>query len=238
MENTISLSEKSVDLIESNRISSTEVADALDKTGVIEGLQPVNPGRHVAGIIHYVYTHDESNWALHEQIQNVPENCILYVDTFNCDNKAIFGDLVSKYLILYKRVKGIVVMGKMRDIPDIKKYSFPIWCTGYSPLGCYNRNVPVSDDIKTIAAQRAKELNGGIIVCDDSGCTLIKSDLVNEDTFSRLELIELQEDIWGFCINTLKWSTYDTVCLKKYLTNPEVLPDVLKDKVKLISFKK
>lgn len=234
----MNVTEKCIELIESNRISSTEVADALDKTGVLNNLQPINPGRHVAGKAHYVYAHDESNWPLHNQIQDVPENCILYVDTFNCGDKAIFGDLVSKYLLLYKKVRGIVVQGKMRDIPDIKKYAFPIWCTGYSPLGCYNRDIKPSHEIIKEVEERKRYINGGIIVCDDSGCTLIREDLVTDDTFNRLELIELQEDIWSFCINTLKWSTYDTVCQKKYLTHPEVLPDILKDKVKLISFKK
>lgn len=234
----MNIRDKCIDLIESNRISSTEVADALDKTGVLTDLQPVNPGRHVVGMVHYVFAHDESNWPLHEQIQVVPENCVLYVDTFNCNDRAIFGDLVSKYLLLYKRVKGIVVKGKMRDIPDIKKYTFPIWCTGYSPLGCYNKKVHPSDEILKQVEERKSLLNNGILICDDSGCTLIKENLVTVDTYNRLELIELQEDIWSFCINTLKWSTFDTVCLKKYLTNPEVLPDILKEKVKQISFKK
>ena len=154
--------EKCIELIESNRISSTEVADALDKTGVLNGLQPVNPGRHVAGKVHYVSAHDESNWPFHEQIQDVPEKCILYVDAFNCNDKAIFGDLVSKYLLLYKKVKGIIVQGKMRDIPDIKKYSFPIWCTGYSPLGCYNKQVFPSDAIITETNERRSIIEGGI----------------------------------------------------------------------------
>jgi hypothetical protein len=61
---------------------------------------------------------------------------------------------------------------------------------------------------------------------------------VTDETFARLELIELQEDIWGYCVNTLKWSTYDTVCLKKYLTDPSVLPEILREKVKRIPFKK
>lgn len=230
--------QKCIELIESNRISSTEVADALDKTGVLNDLQPINPGRHIVGKAHYVYTHNQSNWPLHDQIQDIPENVILYVDTFDCENKAIFGDLVSKYLILYRKVKGIIVQGKMRDIPDIKKYGFPIWCTGFTPLGCYNKDVEPSKEISDEAEKRRAQIDGGILVCDDSGCTLIDNTRINEDTYNRLELIELQEDIWGFCINTLKWSTYDTVCLKKYLTNTEVLPDILKDKVKQISFKK
>jgi 4-hydroxy-4-methyl-2-oxoglutarate aldolase len=233
----LNLTEKTIDLIESNRISSTEVADALGKSGVVPDLLPINPGRHVVGVLHYVYCFDESNWPLHEQIREIPANCFLYVDTFNCNDKAIFGDIVSKYLVLYQKAKGIVVQGKMRDIPDLRKYSYPIWCKGYSPLGCYNKPVDASPEILKTTKERAAKMNGSIVVCDDSGCTIIDRELINEDTYSRLELIELQEDIWGFCINTLKWNTYDTVCLKKYLTNPEVLPEVLRDKVKSIPFK-
>ncbi|MCB9036081.1 MAG: RraA family protein [Lewinellaceae bacterium] len=228
---------KIIDLIESNRISSTEVADALGKKGVIPGVHPINPGRHVVGKVHYVYAHNESNWPLHEQIRELPENCLLYVDTFDCEHKAIFGDLVSKYLILYKKVKGIVVQGLMRDVPDLKKYGFSIWCKGYSPLGCYNKSIEPSDEVKAEVKQRSAYFNNGVLVCDDSGCTMIENSLINEDTLHRLELIELQEDIWSFCINTLKWSTFDTVCLKKYLTNPEVLPEILREKVKSIPFK-
>lgn len=227
-----------ISVIEKNRISSTEVADALDKTGVIPHLLPVNTNRHVAGRVHYVYAFDESNWPLHEQIQEIPEDCLLFVDSFNCNNKAIFGDLVSKYLILYKRVKGVVVNGYMRDIPDIKKYSFPIWCQGYTPLGCYNKPVELSPETAAQVEENRKRFQDGILVCDDSGCTLIEGRLINEDTYKRLELIELQEDIWSFCINTLKWSTYETVCLKNYFKMPEVLPEVLREKVLSIPFKR
>mgnify|MGYP001199078918 CR=1 FL=1 len=234
----MNLTNRIIDLIETNRISSTEVADALGKKGVVGGLMPVNPGGYFVGKIHYIYAFDESNWPVHEQIIDLPDECALYVDTFNCKDKAIFGDLVSKYLILYKKVKGIAVLGNMRDIPDLKKYKFPIWCKGFSPLGCYNLKVEESDELKKSVESKRAELNGGIMVCDDSGCTVISNDLVNDDTYNKLELIELQEDIWGFCINTLKWSTYDTICMKKYLTNPDVLPIQLREKVSKIPFKK
>ena len=230
--------QKIAELIETNRIGSTEVADALNKSGVIEGMLPISNGRHVTGDVHYVYAYDETNWPLHEQIQEIPENWILYVDSFNCNEKAIFGDLVSKYLILYKKVKGIVVNGYMRDIPDIRKYLFPIWCKGFTPLGCNNKKQIINDEYIKIIEERKNLMENGILTCDDSGCTLIKSDLINSETYAKLELIELQEDIWSFCINTLKWSTYDTVCLKKYLTMPEVLPTAFRDKLKKINFEK
>lgn len=230
------ITENCIDLIESNRISSTEVADALGKQGVLPGFISVNQGKFLAGKVHYVYAHDHSNWPVHDQIRSIPPNCVLYVDSFNCDNKAIFGDLVTKYIMLYQKAKGIVVNGLLRDIPDLKKYSFPIWCRGFTPLGCYNIEVtPTKKLMENVNAAKQK-LQDGILVCDDTGCALIERRQIDKELYGKLEMIELQEDIWSYCINTLKWSTYDTVCMKKYLANPEVLPEVLREKVKNIPF--
>jgi len=230
------LDKEIISIIERNRISSTEVADALGKKGVLEGMLPINSGKHVSGKVKYVYTFDETNWPIHEQVQDLEGDVILFVDTFNCGTKAIFGDLVAKYLILYKRVKGIVVNGYMRDIPNLKKHNYPIWCLGYTPLGCANINLTASNDIVKKAEARKKIFEGGIITCDDSGCTLIKELEINEETYKRLDLIELQEDIWFFCIDTLKWSTYETVCLKRYLTETDVLPPALRKRLMGIPF--
>ncbi|MFN5181415.1 MAG: RraA family protein [Bacteroidota bacterium] len=225
-----------IKIIERNRISSTEVADALDKTGVLAGFSALNEGKHICGKVKYVYVHNESNWSLHEQIQNVEEGIILYVDAVNCSDKAIFGDLVAKYLLLYQRVKAIVVNGMLRDIPNLKKHGYSVWCKGFTPLGCYNKPVSITTDQENIINANRNQIDGGIMVCDDSGCTLINKDIINADTLKKMDLIELQEDIWFYCIDTLKWSTYDTVCLKKYLTNQDVLPPALRERLKEISF--
>jgi 4-hydroxy-4-methyl-2-oxoglutarate aldolase len=234
---TSTIEKQIIAIIEQNRISSTEVADALNKKGVIHGLMPVNSGKHITGKVKYVYAFDESNWPLHEQVQELEEDVVLFVDAFNCHNKAVFGDLVAKYLILYKRVKAIVVNGLLRDIPNLKKHGYPIWYLGATPLGCFNIPVVLDKETEQKIKQKREYLENGILTCDDSGCTLIEKELINEDILKRLELIELQEDIWFFCIDTLKWSTYETVCLKNYLSNPDVLPPILKEKVKQIPFK-
>lgn len=225
-----------VKTIERNRISATEIADALGKSGVIEGPQAINPGKHVTGKAKYVYAFDESNWPIHEQVTDLEEDIVLYVDTFNCNNKAIFGDLVAKYIILYKRVKGVVVNGLVRDIPNLRKHNYPIWCTGFTPLGCFNKPVTESPELIQLVEKRRKQFDGGILTCDDSGCTLIAPELVTEETLRKLDLIELQEDIWFFCIDTLKWTTYDTVCKKRYLTDTDVLPEALRERIKEIPF--
>ena len=55
------------------------------------------------------------------------------------------------------------------------------------------------------------------MVCDDSGVVFIPRDKIDEKLLNKLHFIEYQEDIWFYCVDTLKMSTFDTVCQKKYL---------------------
>lgn len=224
--------EKIISLIERNRISSVEVADALGKTGVIDGPQILTPGKFCVGTVQYIYGYSETNWPIHQQGEKIKEGGILYVDTFECNDKAAFGDLVSKYFILYKRIKGIVVNGLLRDVHTLRKENYAIWSKGTTPLGCYNTNVKLPKHIEAEAKKRKEYFEGSIMVCDDSGCTVIEKKMITPATLKKLEFMELQEDIWYYCIDTLKWSTYETVCLKKYLQQKDLLPTVLVNKLK------
>lgn len=226
------MKEKIIELIKKNRISSVEVADALGKSGVLAGPKPLSTGQHVVGEVQYIYGHSESNWPIHKQGENVNEGGILYVDTFECNDKAAFGDIVAKYFLLYKQVEGVVVNGLLRDVHTLKKENYPIWCKGITPLGCYNKDVEETLEISNQVRLKKLQLEGSIMVCDDSGCTVISKNRINEDTYNRLEFIELQEDIWFYCLDTLKWSTYKTICEKAYLKDKDVLPQVLKDRLK------
>ena len=229
------ITEQIISFIKRNRVSSVEVADALNKSGVIEGMKPLTPQKHSVGVVKYIFGHSRSNWPIHEQGEKVDDGGILYVDTFECYNQAAFGDIVAKYFHLYKSFEGIVVNGLMRDIHAISRLGFPVWSKGITPLGCYNKKVEPSEEIVKAANENRKELEGGIIVADDSGVTIIKKELINQKTLDRLHFIELQEDIWFYCLDTLKWSTYKTICLKDYLKDPDVLPKVLRDKLEKLS---
>ena len=213
-----------------NRISTTEVADCLGKKGALSGVLPLNEGQFRVGKIFLAYAYNASNWELHEQLQYVNEGDILIVETSNCGERAAFGDLVSKYLTLYKRVAAIVVNGYLRDAHRLVRESYPIWCKGVTPIGYFNKKNDDELDSKIIEAWK-ETYQGAIAVCDDAGVVIIPPDSVNEEFLEKLDFIELQEDIWYYCVDTKKWTTYDTVCLKKYL-DTELLPDELREKFK------
>lgn len=210
------MKQKIINLIRENRISTTEVADVLGKTGQLPNVYPLNDGLFCAGEVVLVYALNNSNWEVHEQLKDLDlRDKIVYVHCVNCD-KAIFGDLVSKYILLYKKARAIVVDGLVRDAHTLKKEKYPIWSIGVSPIGCMNVKNEQPIDAALFAELKSK-YDGGVMVCDDSGVVFVPKEKLNEEFVEKLNFIEFQEDVWFLCLDTHKMSTYDIVCQKKYL---------------------
>lgn len=220
--------EEALNIIEENKISTTEVADVIGKTGQVDGVHALNRGLFRVGEVRCIYAINNSNYEVHKQLEEADDlkDKILYVYNVNCD-RAIFGDLVSKYVLLYKRAKAIVVNGLLRDAHRLIKEQYPIWLSGVSPIGCVNHinGNPIEPDV----LNRIRSIyDGSIMVCDDSGVVMIPKSNINEDLINGLYNIEYQEDLWYYCVDTLKMSTFETVCEKKYLTNGLLDEKVLK----------
>ena len=207
--------EQIIKYIRDNKVSTTEVADCLGKTGVLPNVMPVNRGQFQVGKVKWVYAYNESNWDVHEQVRDTEKDDIVYIETFQCGDRAIVGELVSKYILLYRQAAAIVTNTKMRDAHRLIKEQYPIWCTGFSPVGCFNMKNSQPFD-QAIIKDRMENVNGSIMVCDDSGVVIIPKEQITEDMLQKLIAIEEQEDIWFDCIDRRKWDTFDTVCLKKY----------------------
>ncbi len=205
-----------IDLIIRNRISSTEVADCMNKTGAISDVLPINKQKYAAGPVKWVYGYKDSNWELHEQIRDVNKGDIVLIETFECTNRAVFGSLVAKFLLFYKQASAVVVQGYLRDAHTLIKENYPIWSKGVTPLGFYNKKNTTSLDQKIINSRR-RTYEGSIAVCDDSGIVIIPPSEVNKEFIEKLNAIEELEDIWFDCIDRRKWDTFDTVCLQRYL---------------------
>lgn len=226
-----------INLLRENKISTTEVADVLGKKGALKGVLPLNPRHFKAGEIVFTYAYKESNWELHEQIEKADcQDKIVYIHAIDCSDRAIIGDLVSKYLLLYKHCAGIVVNAPMRDAHTIIKENYPVWCIGTSPVGCWNiknETLPDADELQKLK----HKYENGIFICDDTGVVLIEEHDINQTLIDKLNFIELQEDIWFFCMDTLKMSTYEIVCQKQYLNSNFVDKEKLEQLAKFTTAK-
>lgn len=214
----------------SNRVSTTEVADALGKSGVISGLLPVNLNQFRVGPVRTIFTANNSNYAVHEQIRDIQKGEVVIIFAHNCDNRAIIGDLVSKYILLYKGAAAVVIKGLVRDAANLRRENYAVWSEGVSPLGCFN--TPADPYPHDLYVDALKKYQGGVAVCDDGGVTVIPQDMLTKDMLSRLNKIEMQEDIWFFCLDTLKWDTKKIVCDKAYLTEQGLLSSIHIDQLK------
>ncbi len=209
------IEEKILTYIKRNRVSSTEVADCLGKSGAIDGVMAVNRGHFCCGRVKYVYAHSESNWSVHEQIRDTRAGDIVLMDAIDVKGRALVGELVCKFLLLYKEASAVVSLGKLRDANDLIKNNFSVWCAGFTPVGCFNRNVAETNEVRKTVRDRKRLYDGAIAVCDDTGVVIIPKEMITEDFYSALCRIEQQEDDWFNCIDFKKWDTFETVCLKK-----------------------
>ncbi|HWQ66449.1 MAG TPA: RraA family protein [Methanospirillum sp.] len=205
-----------IPFIRINRVSTAQISDTLGKTGVIHGVRPITGQLHCVGQVRWIYAYGESNWDFHDQIRSARPGEILLVEAFDCAERAIFGSLVSKFLLLYRQVAAIIVLGNVRDAHHLIKERYPIWSVGITPLGCFNKILDHPFD-ENLIRERREKYDGSIAVCDDSGVTIIPHTALNQEFLDSLHRIEDQEDIWFDCIDRKKWDTYDTVCKKRYL---------------------
>lgn len=209
------IQDKIIAFIENNKISTSEVSDALGKKGLFEESYPISENMHKVGVIHYVAAYGDSNWPIHSSVIEVEKGAIVLIDNIDC-TKALFGEIVSKHIIINKEAKAIVTNGSIRDIKDIKEAKLPIWCKSVRPVGCFNSKPIYSEASEYIAGEREKKLNQAIVVCDDDGVVLIRKEEQAETLLEKLKFIKIQEAKWKKYVFEKKWDTYETICQKKY----------------------
>lgn len=205
-----------INFIADTNMGTAEVADALNKTGVIPSVQPLClVKKTICGRVALVFAANGSNYDLHKQLVNVPESSIVIIFTENCEGRAVIGEMVCKFLFHIKKSKAVVVHGAVRDSSSIIEDNFPVWAMGATPIGAHNVPSPLySSEIKKSQVSR---FDRGIAVCDADGVIVIPEKNINQEFLSKLDFMKAQETVWSYCIEKLSWNTFDTICKKKYL---------------------
>ena len=66
---------------------------------------------------------------------------MLVVSNEEDETRALMGEVMMAYLRYTKKIAGIILDGPIRDIDEIGKWDFPVYCTGTTPGEI---NVPIS----------------------------------------------------------------------------------------------
>lgn len=209
-----SMRDQIIAYIRRNRVSTTQVADCLGKAGALAGCIPTSRGHFKVGVVRWVYAYAESNWTLHERLTEVLPREVVFMQGIDCAGRAIAGELISKYVLLYRQAEAIVSDALLRDAAALLRENWPIWCPGFTPVGCFHddRGRPSPD----LLAQRRAAYDGAIAVCDDGGVVLVPRVHHTQAFLQRLEAEEEREDIWFSRLDRHKESTFDIACLRTY----------------------
>lgn len=111
------------------------------------------------------------NLALHAALNYCNEGDVLVVSNEEDSTRALMGEVMMAYLYLEKKIAGIILDGPIRDIDEIGKWDFPVYCTGTTPGGPYKEgpgevNVPISCGGVSVNP-------GDIILADPDGAIVI-----------------------------------------------------------------
>lgn len=111
------------------------------------------------------------NLTLHAALNFCSEGDVLVVSNEEDTTRALMGEVMMAYLRDTKKIAGIILDGPIRDIDEIGKWDFPVYCTGTTPGGPYKEgpgeiNVP-------IACGGVSVNPGDIILADPDGIICI-----------------------------------------------------------------
>jgi len=220
----IKLHKKLIQHIKRFKYSTTEIADALNKTGSIPLCYPIsqNTNFYKVGTVRLLFAANNSNWGVHNSIDTILKGDIVVIFTENCSGKAIIGDLISKYILELKKAEAIVVHGLVRDSDSLIESNYPIWSMGKTPIGC-NNNESIAFDNESRYFLEDK-YSDGIAVCDTTGVVVIQNKYINDKIFQSLKFIRDQEIVWLYCLTKLGWNTQKIVNEKAYLNENIIAP--------------
>jgi 3-hexulose-6-phosphate synthase/6-phospho-3-hexuloisomerase len=172
-------------------ISTPNISDAMHRKGAMIGIRPIKHGFHIAGQAYTVKTMD-GDWAKPvEAIDTAPPRSILVIDAHQ-GTKAVWGELAT-CSALQKNLTGVVIDGAVRDLDDLLKLNFPIFCRHITAVAGEPKGFGETETEIQCGGQTVQ--NGDWIIGDDSGVVVIPQDHAQEITNRAHHIHEIENRI-------------------------------------------
>ncbi len=172
-------------------VSSSNLSDALHRSGVLEGLRPLFPGIRLLGPALTVRTYP-GDWAKPvEAIDLAQPGDVLVIDAGGV-GPAIWGELATNSA-LQRGLNGVVIDGALRDSGDIAKLGFPAFSrlvmpNAGEPKGFGEIGVP-------IRVGGVKVESGDWVLGDDDGVVVLPRNLAVEYANRSMDVLEKENRI-------------------------------------------
>lgn len=203
--------EQFIEYVESMKPSTCDIADSTSEKIAITNLQNINSTDYIVGRVNWIYLEKKSNYNLHKMAVDIQKGSIVVVDAYDFDDCAIAGELVSTYIFETKKAAAMIVCGKLRDAKYLKQHGFPIWCNGFTPLGCLNKKEKTDTTSKTYNTSKSL-FYGKIAICDENGVILVPNTVNFEELRKSIDKIREREERWFYQLKHKNMSTFEIVC--------------------------
>lgn len=172
-------------------VSTPNVSDAMHRKGAMHGIRPVKLGFHMVGEALTVCTIN-GDWAKPiEAIDKADKGQVLVIDV-NGGETAIWGELAT-WSAKLKGLAGVVIDGAVRDLDDVVKMDFPVFCRHISsdagePKGFGEIGAEITCGGQTVRT-------GDWVVGDDSGVVVVPQEIAQEIANRALDVKEHEDRI-------------------------------------------
>jgi RraA family protein len=164
---------------------SPDISDQLNRLYALRSEIRCLTGKHhkAVGPACTVKVFPGDNLMVHKALDVVEPGDIMVVDAGESRMNAALGSLISTKAT-HRGIRGIVVDGYVRDLPEIKTLDFPVFARGTTPIGPLHRgpgeiNYPICCGGVVVNP-------GDIVVADGFGVVIVPKDNA-EDILTRLQ---------------------------------------------------
>ena len=156
-------------------------------------IAPVQPIHRIAGTAVTLKIPAMDSTLLHHVISQLRPHDILVIDRCGDDRHACWGGVMTNAAD-HQQLAGVVIDGPVTDVGEIERLSFPVWCTGRSPIttkllgiaGSFNQEV-------TVGGLSVKP--GDAILADESGVIALPADEAGETAERAIAMQEAEIEL-------------------------------------------
>lgn len=153
-----------------SKLPCANIADAMDRLGVAEGIHAMWSGAKLAGPAYTIWTRSGDNRAVHQAIDAAQPGDVLVVNGGGDTTRALIGELMATRAVK-RRLGGFVIDGAVRDRELIGELGLPVFARGATPAGPY-KNGP-GRLLCPVAIGGVCVLPGDIILGDGDGVVVV-----------------------------------------------------------------
>ena len=173
-------------------VSAPNVTDAMHRTGAMIGVVALSPGLRMAGPAVTVQTF-AGDWAKPvEAIDVARPGDVLVINNDGGTHVAPWGELAT-LSARNRGLSGVVIDGSARDVDDIRRMDFPLWCRGTCPNAGEPKGFGEINAEIRCAGQAVRP--GDWIVGDESGVVVVPRERAYEVARRAVMVRETEERI-------------------------------------------